>query len=427
MNKRQKIPGEKNVFLPGKTCFKERQTRKVRKKFTKMNSSLESHERARPDCGLHALIAGRFNQPLPVDRWFAILIVIINILAFPVTTVLNALVMMAVKVKARLRVHKSNILLAALASTDFVVGLIVQPVFIATAIITLLNETSGVLCALQVITRLLTSCVSVASLIHLSLISGERFLAMKYPFSYTKHVTAFRVLIASSLGWLISVMLHILVGFVRPRSKFSSFSPVNGSLIGLMISFIVFCHVKVYRETGRHKKQLAAQQVTQEAREQFERDKKALKLTSIIVCVLMLCYIPFLVSRFVLSKYRGEIFYFFPSLMLLNSLFNPIIYSVKMRQFRVAFIELTCKTLHITEAEEIEVRLFGGHSTVVTLEGQEYEGQNHHTVERVRRNNNETRNDISFGRHENVLLPGTAEQVEHFSRVNSRAASTSII
>ena len=62
------------------------------------------------------------------------------------------------------------------------------------------------------------------------------------------------------------------------------------------------------------------------------------------------------------------------------------------------------------------MRLFGGRSTVVTLEGQQHEGQNHQTVERTSRNNSENHNDISFTphEHENVVLPGTAEQVEHF-------------
>ena len=41
---------------------------------------------------------------------------------------------------------------------------------------------------------------------------------------------------------------------------------------------------------------------------------------------------------------------FVSPIVLLNSLLNPIIYSVKMRQFRVAFIELTCRTVNISEA-----------------------------------------------------------------------------
>ena len=332
---------------------------------------------------------------------------------FPLTTVLNALVMAAVKMKARLRAHKSNILLATLASTDFVVGLIVQPVFIATFIATLLDETSGVFCALQVVT-----CVCVASLIHLALISGERFLATKQPFAHLEHVAALRLLVASALAWLLSVMVQILLAVSRQRSGgFSSSLPVTGLLTGVTIAFIVFCHTQVYRETRRHQRQIAAQQVTQEARQQFERDKKAFKLTRIIVGVLMLCYIPFYVCRFVLFKYRSELstetvfasFYLAPSLMLLNSLLNPIIYSVRIRQFRIAFVELFCKTLTIAEAEEIEMRWFGGQRAIVTLEGQEHGGQNHQTVERASGKNCENNNDISFAPYENVVLPGTAE------------------
>ena len=49
---------------------------------------------------------------------------------------------------------------------------------------------------------------------------------------------------------------------------------------------------------------------------------------------------------------------------LLNSLLNPIVYSVRLRQFRVAFVELTCRTTNIAEAEEIELRVFGSHNAI---------------------------------------------------------------
>ena len=61
------------------------------------------------------------------------------------------------------------------------------------------------------------------------------------------------------------------------------------------------------------------------------------------------------------------------SLVMLNSLFNPVIYSARMRQFCVAFIELTCRTTNINEAEQIEMRMFGSANAVVSFEthGQE--------------------------------------------------------
>ena len=49
---------------------------------------------------------------------------------------------------------------------------------------------------------------------------------------------------------------------------------------------------------------------------------------------------------------------------ILNSLLNPVIYSVRMRQFRVAFVELICRTTNIAEAEELEMRVFGSHNAV---------------------------------------------------------------
>ena len=64
-------------------------------------------------------------------------------------------------------------------------------------------------------------------------------------------------------------------------------------------------------------------------------------------------------------------------LVILNSFLNPVIYSVRMRQFRVAFVELTCRTSNIAEAEVIEMRLFGSHNAVGQAgQGQERAQQN---------------------------------------------------
>ena len=59
---------------------------------------------------------------------------------------------------------------------------------------------------------------------------------------------------------------------------------------------------------------------------------------------------------------------------ILNSLLNPLIYSVRMRQFRVAFIELICRTANTAQAEEIEMRWFGSPNAVVRIEARQQEG-----------------------------------------------------
>ena len=350
-----------------------------------MNSSLSSSDFIPPGCEVYAVVGGRLHQPSILTQAFLIIIIIVNTLTFPLTAALNVLVMIAIKKKPRLREHKSNIVLALLASTDFVVGVIVQPVNVALLITVLTDDISGETCALQVFTKAVSRVVISASLFHMALISGERYLAMRHSFAHFTLLTETRLLVASVLAWLLSIIFHI--GLVVYRSVFLL---INNATMGLCLAFIIFCHVTVYREIRRHEKQIAAQQVTVEARKQFQKDKKAFKVTFIIIVVLMLCYVPILIVSAVLERFRSkislEVLYicFFSTTLMafLNSFFNPIIYSFRLREFRVAFIELICKTANITEAEQREMKIFGTPNAVVRIEaGQENEGQARQNVE----------------------------------------------
>ena len=352
-----------------------------------MNSNLSGNEFFPSSCEFYVDMGGRLKQPSTLTQTFLIIIIVVHILTFPVTAALNALVMIAVKMKSQLRSHKSNIGLALLASTDFVVAVLVQPSFIALIITVLLDDISSATCALQALTKAM-SVVSVStSLIHMALISGERYVAMRHPFAHFNLVTEARLLVSSVLAWLLSIIVHI--GLVVYRSVFL---PINNATMCLCLAFIIFCHVTVYREIRRHEKQIAAQQVTVEAREQFQKDKKAFKVTFIIIVVLTLCYIPLLILRAVLVRYQSKLsfdvlymYFFLATLMtLLNAFFNPIIYAVRLREFRVAFIEFICRTGN--EAEQIERQISGSASkAVASIEaGQEREGE---AGQRVRQRN----------------------------------------
>ena len=350
-----------------------------------MNSSLSSSDFVPPGCEVYAVVGGRLHQPSILTQAFLIIIIIVNTLTFPLTAALNVLVMIAIKKKPRLREHKSNIVLALLASTDFVVGVIVQPVNVALLITVLTDDISGETCALQVFTKAVSRVVISASLFHMALISGERYLAMKHSFAHFTLLTETRLLVASVLAWLLSIIFHI--GLVVYRSVFLL---INNATMGLCLALIIFCHVTVYREIRRHEKQIAAQQVTVEARKQFQKDKKAFKVTFIIIIVLMLCYVPLIIFSAVLERLGSKIslemlyIYLFTAtlMVLLNSFFNPIIYSFRLRGFRVAFIELICKTANIAEAEQREMKIFGTPNAVVRIEaGQETEGEARQNVE----------------------------------------------
>ena len=225
----------------------------------------------------------------------------------------------------------------------------------------LLRGKPEVYCLLLVF-RIVIAGLFLATHSHLVLIAGERYLAILHPFLHISYVTVPRLLAASILAWLFSVIILILDILVEKNVFFA----IIFSLFVLSVVFNAICHVKVYREIRRNEQQIAAQQVTQEASQQLLRDKKALKLTSMILAALLFCFIfPFALTAVVRYGFdatvetRHILVCFGISITLLNSLFNPINYSVRMRQFRVAFIELIYRTVNITEAEEIESRFFG--------------------------------------------------------------------
>ena len=215
---------------------------------------------------------------------------------------------------------------------------------------------------------------------------------MKHPFSYLTFVTEGRLLFASAMAWFLSISHSVLLLLSQPVF----FICVSISSI-LSFAVISFCHVTVLGETGRHERQLAAQQATSEAREEFESNKKAFKLTSIILVLLILfVLIPTSTLPVVLFSYREftpeAVYLFFSftmSLVFLDSLLNPIVYALRLRQFRVAIIELLFRTVNVVDAEEIEMRFSGGPNAVVRVnrvkdkQDQEEQNQQNMTVENV--------------------------------------------
>ena len=342
-----------------------------------MNSSYSTPAGCKAGQGVDLFFAKTLHQISPSGQAFLIFLIAVNILIFPLTAVLNALVMISVKVKSRLRDHKSNVLLALLALVDFSVGILAQPSFTIVSIIFLLDP-PWAYCAWGVLRPVMNFLV-IASLLHMVLLSAERYVAIKHSFAYITFVTEGRLLIASAIIWLLSIVQQVLSVL-----DITAIAHANLIFTFLSIGLIVYCHVTVYIETRRHEIRLASQQVTQEARQQVERDTKAFKLTSIILAVLVLFFIPVIVSTIVCSRFHKEItaetMYLLHSssvsIAFMNSLLNPIIFSVRIRQFRVAFIELLCRTVNIAQAEQIEMRIFGVTNAVVGIQaGQVQEGK----------------------------------------------------
>ena len=291
---------------------------------------------------------------------FFVIAAVIESLSCPFIVLLNALVIVAVKTKRRLQTHL-NILLASLALTDLMVGLIVQPLHITTTVFHLQGKDPDEVC--KVMSAFLISFVSFssASLFHLALISVERYLAIKHTFIHRTVVTKRRLMIVTILVWSV-IPLRVVLANVRV---------VSLTFQGAIVIFMILVQVLVYREAREHEKKILSNQVSLEARAKFKKEKKALKLTTTIILAIGLCYVPTFVLVFIsggLMRFRsstlGSSFYHVSVLpMIFNSLLNPVIYTVRKKQFRIAFVELIFKK-DFQGAKQIERRLFGSPNIV---------------------------------------------------------------
>ena len=97
----------------------------------------------------------------------------------------------------------------------------------------------------------------------------------------------------------------------------------------------------------------------------FVKEKKALKLTTTVLFFLVLTYCPVIVIRILIkntffdSLIAAHIALAIASyLILLNLLINPVIYCIRRRQFRVAFIEILFRKSN-PQAQEIEMQVNG--------------------------------------------------------------------
>ena len=289
-----------------------------------------------------------WKQEYQVERIaFAMTSIVLNILSFPVTILMNGLVIMAVKTRSRLR-SKYNILLACMAGTDLLVGAASQPTFIAGQISVIKGLSLTEYCRYHKETKTIYTIPILASLYHLTLVSIERFVAMKYTLQYVTIVTELRLKVAVVSSWVIACCPVILRSL---SEEFEIFTKVTNTLLGCFsLSFILYCHVSVYFVTRRHEKQIKCEHVSPQAAADFAKEKKALKTTRIIIMALLVCLLPVNVHYLFLQVYFKSSSYIvnlivlfhpvFVSFLWLNSLCNPIIYCYRNKTFRK-----TCKGL----------------------------------------------------------------------------------
>ena len=313
-------------------------------------------------CGLVPYLSVPIAERLSPDlRTLFIFKMAITAMSCPFVILLNILVMVAVKTNRQLRT-KSNVSLACLATTDLAVGLVAQPLQIIHYSFILKGETTILCSKLGKITAAITLRCIIASFNHLIVLSAERYLAIKHSFAYENLVTEVRIIVASGLAWAAAIILPMedfWPANIKNVTKFTIFV-----MQFICLALLVYFNVSVYWEVRRNEKKIIANQVSLEEREKLLKNKKAFYCTIIVLLTVFLCYFPtniivgILISNSIPINVKHILLRVITLFPVLNSLFNPLIYAVRIRSFRAAFIQLLSKKPFI-QAEQLERNVFG--------------------------------------------------------------------
>ena len=258
----------------------------------------------------------------------------------------NTLMLVAILKSPSLR-SPSTILLCSLALSDLLVGFVVQPLYISHEI----TKNASLHPVLH--TTAFTACG--VSLLTMTTISVDRFLALQYHMRYPNLMTAHRAMYTSTTIWFISI--------VSSLSYFWSINVYYSSIVANIVICLFIstaCYIRIFRIVRLHQLQINVQQQavkslnSVENNQSMQRSKKSAINTFIFYIVTIMCYTPMFIQMSILAIYPQlwtNAWNFTDTLAFMNSSINPFLFCWRLRELRVA-VTKTARHMFCKQTEE---------------------------------------------------------------------------
>ena len=267
---------------------------------------------------------------------------VLNALLMLISILGNALVLAAIIRTPSIRSTPHMIMLCSLAVSDFLVGLIVQPIYITCQ----LTEDRSMLNA----GKQLGFSLCGVSLLTMTVLTVDRFLALHYHMRYATLVTDSRVKYTIIIMWLISFFAAGL-NFLNERVH----SFLSGVVAIACLLTCTFCYLRIYRIVRRHQIQIHAHQLAvAENNLNITRLKRSALNTFVLYIVLIICYFPWnvlLTLDGLSQKDRKTERGFALTLVFFNSCINSVLCCWRLRQLRTAVVK-TARQMLCKQTEE---------------------------------------------------------------------------
>ena len=270
----------------------------------------------------------------------------------PIAFLLNTLTILAVKQKMELRQRLSYILLSSMAFSDLLIGGIDVPLSALVALLLPYRIVAVQLfCLMDLVPSMLMFGLSFCSLIHLTMIAWERYIAIRKWSDYKSIVTRSRLKRMVILAWgtvlvgefCLFVVMPIAVGKDKTALALAVTILVTGSacVLACILVLIVAFYIMIYLGVRKRKlNQILQVNVLIQAKLQ----NRIAMTTALVTIALILSFVPGVIvgiPRRVYPVLRTRFAWrISDSFLYLNSLVNPLIYCYRDPRFKKAVLEM---------------------------------------------------------------------------------------
>ena len=290
-----------------------------------------------------------FVLPDPVDEKLMtrhasnLITATINAVCSPFAVVANFLVVLVIARKVAPHTP-SNVLLASLAFSDLMVGMVVQPCYV---VFRLYENISNLVppCLLRIVySESFWVCYGV-SFLTLSAISIERYIALHLHLRYKGLVTTQRVLIVAMIIWVLDIALTFMEWIALSKLLRNCHAALL--LFCLLVTFAT--HLKILLILRRHQRQINSINRRPSKRKTFQRQTRLAVSVAYIVVIYVTCNIPVLfvmVYNFAGGHFNNlNVFSWTETIAFLNSSINPVIFCWRNRGIRRAVLNILAKMI----------------------------------------------------------------------------------
>ena len=250
----------------------------------------------------------------------------------------------------------TNSFLVSLAASDLLAGLLGIPLSISCSVFGDNNFCPPA--------QLIWRFISVSTVLHILLVSVDRYIAIKYAMRYHNIVTQTVFFVLTTLAWTTAAFVSLIQLSWRANASIDEEEETNTAQViydltifalffALPLCVMAFTYGRIFITVRYHERQIWRYHSPSDPEHACAEHNRAQRKTAIIFLVMLIvfivCWLPYFILSFQEEFGHGDalpvwvlyVFYYYTRFF--TSLSNPLLYVLGKRDFREALIQAICK------------------------------------------------------------------------------------